>query len=891
MRSAVKYALCLTTCLIACLAPARARAQTPARDGKLALTVTDPLGAVVQGATVTITGIDDTTKASTIAPLKTTDKGVGTIDTLIPGRYDIKAEFPGFELGVLKDVRIRSGENKHAVVLPLKKVEDSVTVTRDKQDAAADRSLSFGSALTREQIDALSDDPDEMRRQLSQMAPDARIIVDSFEGGELPPKSQIKSIRITRDQFAAENHFAGGISIEIITQPGLGALRGGVRMGFLSSALDGNNPLVNARGPAQNRNFGGNVGGTIKKDKASFSLNLNGGNSYETPVLYTYTPSGERVATVLDVRTPRENVGWSGLLDYAVTKDQTMRFSFGTSWNESQNLGIGNTDVIERGYSSKGRGWNFRAQNVGPVGRRMFLNTRFQMFGNNSKTQSVVEKQTFIINNDGVTTGGAQRIGGTGTVNFTIGSDLDYVRGRHSLRTGVQIDGTHYRTDANSNYLGTFTFASYDALSAGTPRSYTRRIGDPNIEYWNVSAGFYIQDDFKIRKNLSITPGVRIEAQTHLNDYNNIGPRIGFTWAPFKSGRTTLRGSWGIFYDWLSTGVYEQTIRFDGERQRELNIINPSFPDPGSQGVIPATNKYLLGSDVDMARTNRVSAGASQTINKVLSVGGTFAYQRGGNVLWGQNLNAPVNGVRPQALFANVVMAESVGSVRSKSFSPYMQFNLAGNTPPGPPGGGPLFSWRRGLYVSANYTLAKSENNTDGAFTIPATTDLAAEWGPSSFDTRQRLSMSVSSTFLKNLNLNIYFYGSTAPPITVRTGLDDNGDTVFNDRPAGFGRNSERTIGQWSSEGYISYSLGFGKRTVPVQPGIMINSTGGGLSVSTMTPQATPRYRINLGANINNLFNRPQYGGFSGIITSPLFLQPTSANGQRRITFNANLSF
>jgi lactam utilization protein B len=83
------------------------------------------------------------------------------------------------------------------IVLPLRRLEDSVTVSRDRQEAAADRSLSFGTALTREQLDALSEDPDEMRRQLMDMAgPDAVIRVDSFEGQQLPPKAQIKSVRI-----------------------------------------------------------------------------------------------------------------------------------------------------------------------------------------------------------------------------------------------------------------------------------------------------------------------------------------------------------------------------------------------------------------------------------------------------------------------------------------------------------------------------------------------------------------------------------------------------------------------------------------------------------------------------------------------------------------------
>jgi len=893
MRSSLARFLALCLCVLTFVLPRPAEAQAQAaRDARLSVTVTDPLGAVVQGATITVTGVEDATKAATIAPAKTSDKGVADIDKLMPGRYDIKAEFPGFDIAMMKDVRLRTGDNRHAIVLPLKKVQDEITVTRDKQDQAADRSLSFGSALTREQIDAMSDDPDELRRQLLQLGgPDAVIKVDSFEGADLPPKAQIKSIRITRDQFAAENHYAGGISIEIVTQPGIGPLRGSARIGFQDSALDGNNPLVQARGPAQNRNFGGSIGGTLKKDKASFSIGFNGSKNFETPGLYTTTPGGGTVGQVLDVRQPYEYTSWSALVDYSVTKDQTMRFGLSRNTNNRENIGVGDTNVIERGYSQESSGWNFRAQNVGPIGRRMFLNTRFMLNWNDNVSKSVVEKQTFTVINDGLTTGGAQRTGGTHTRNFTAQSDLDYVRGRHSVRSGIQLDGSRYRTNANSNYLGSFTFASYDDFLAVTPRSYTRRVGDPVIEYWNITAGLYVQDDFKLRKNLTITPGVRVEAQTHINDYNNIGPRIGVTWAPFKSGRTTLRGSWGIFYDWLSTGVYEQTLRFDGFRQQELNVINPGFPDPGSGGTVPATNRYLLDGNISMARNNRLSVGASQTINKVLSVGGTYYETRGANLLWGNNLNAPLNGVRPNPQFANVVLADSVGSAKQQSFSPYAQFNLSGNAPPGPPGAGPRFSWRRGLSVYASYTLSKSENDTDGAFTIPANGDLAAEWGPSSFDTRQRLSMSLNTSMLKNLNVNIYFYGSSAPPITIRTGLDNNGDTIFNDRPVGVGRNSERTIGQWSSEGYLSYGWGFGRRSVPAQPGIMITSVGGAMNVQTMAAQAQPRYRLNIGCTISNLLNHPQYSGFSGIMTSPLFLQPTSASGVRRITFNLGLGF
>ena len=99
--------------------------------------------------------------------------------------------------------------------------------------------------LTREQIDALSEDPDEARRQLEALAgPGATIRVDSFEGAPLPPKSQIRMIRISRDQFAAENHSAGGLLIEIVSQPGIGPLRGTLNMRLRDGSMSARSPLV-----------------------------------------------------------------------------------------------------------------------------------------------------------------------------------------------------------------------------------------------------------------------------------------------------------------------------------------------------------------------------------------------------------------------------------------------------------------------------------------------------------------------------------------------------------------------------------------------------------------------------------------------------------------------
>ncbi len=145
------------------------------------------------------------------------------------------------------------------------------------------------------------------------------------------------------------------------------------------------------------------------------------------------------------------------------------------------------------------------------------LNTRLSVFGSDSVSRSAVEAPTIVVN-DAFTSGGAQRRGGTHARNYWMNSDLDYVRGIHSMRVGIEIQAGSFNTDSDSNYLGTYVFESLEAFDARTPRSFSRRIGDARIRYDNVQGGVYIQDDIKIRKGLTLTGGVRYEAQTHVPD-------------------------------------------------------------------------------------------------------------------------------------------------------------------------------------------------------------------------------------------------------------------------------------------------------------------------------------------------------------------------------------
>src|SRR5687768_2864824 len=105
MKSCTWLAVVLVSCGLTAL-PASAEGQT----GTLLVTVTDQTGAVIPGATVTATPADSGTAKP--APATTSEKGQATLGTLTPGRYSLRAEFPGFEARVLADTRIRAGENK-----------------------------------------------------------------------------------------------------------------------------------------------------------------------------------------------------------------------------------------------------------------------------------------------------------------------------------------------------------------------------------------------------------------------------------------------------------------------------------------------------------------------------------------------------------------------------------------------------------------------------------------------------------------------------------------------------------------------------------------------------------------------------------------------------------
>jgi hypothetical protein len=224
-----------------------------------------------------------------------------------------------------------------------------------------------------------------------------------------------------------------------------------------------------------------------------------------------------------------------------------------------------------------------------------------------------------------------------------------------------------------------------------------------------------------------------------------------------------------------------------------------------------------------------------------------------------------------------------------------MIMTAGGPPPPPPPGTRPTpanarWNWRR-MNVFMNVSLGRLQNNTDGAFSMPATGRIEDDWGPANGEVRRRFNIAWSSQQLRNLNVNLNVNASSAPPYTIRTGVDTNRDLLFTDRPEGVGRNSARASGQFNMNANFSYGWMFGK---PVERagGVTLRGDAGGISATQGAATTTGRYRLSLNANIQNLTNHHNLIAYGTSLANPRnFGLPTAFSGMRKIDFGFGLSF
>ncbi len=180
----------------------------------------------------------------------------------------------------------------------------------------------------------------------------------------------------------------------------------------------------------------------------------------------------------------------------------------------------------------------------------------------------------------------------------------------------------------------------------GWPSSSAGRVGDPLVSYSQYQAGWYLQDDFRLTKNLQVSLGLRQEMQTHVDDSWNLAPRAAFTWTVAK---TNIRGGWGIFYDWFDSGTYEQTLRSTARSRSTQFILNPTYPlsvdETGDAAAAEPSSRWPTSST--SRSCSRPRSASTRTSPRPSACAPTTCGRAATGILRSMNVNAPIDGVRP----------------------------------------------------------------------------------------------------------------------------------------------------------------------------------------------------------------------------------------------------
>lgn len=854
-----------------------ASAQPAARRGDeraaLRVIVVDQTGAAIVGAAVRVTP-----RSSAPIELATDNRGQALVPELATGSVQLHVEAPGFAPHDA-DVGLRRGNNNRTVTLRIASLQEELVVT--DRDAANRQGNAFSTTLGEEELSQLPDDPDEFEDALRQMAGgDAVFQVNGFRGGRLPPKSQIRQVRFRVNAYAAENHAAGHTIVDVITKPGTTSWSGSANVGLRDDVLNARNAFAPTDTPEQFRRFSGGLFGPLRKERTSLFVNVDGNASYDSQTIVAETPGG-RIAD--QVRRPVDRVEVTVGVEHALTKDQTLRFEYQRRGEERRNLGVGDFSLQDRAFSRETALHQVRGSATSIIGRSALneLRVQFKVEDTAQRSQSA---DPAIVVIDAFTRGGAGVASDRALKSLEVANNTDFTIRKHAFRAGVLLELGAYRHLDARNANGTFTFGSLEAFAAGRPNTYTRRLGDVETSFSQYQVGLYVQDDVRVSRNLSLSGGVRYEAQSHVDDRLNVMPRAGFSWNPF-GWKATVRGGYGIFHDWFGAELYDQSLRVNGTAQRDLLVLNPGYPDPfsGAAATVLPGGRVEIATDLRMPLVHQFSIGAERTFADLLTVQGSYMRHDGRDQLRSINVNAPdAGGLRSQPDIGTVARIESTGRLDVNRLTVNANLRMPGTR----------------TMLGTFYVLSSTRNHADTPLSLPADSrNPEAEWGPAAQDARHRLFTMFNFPLPKGVRGNIMSQAQSGLPYTVITGRDDNGDGVSNDRPAGVGRNTARGSWRWDLNARISRGFGFGGDR-PEGPGggaaiqrrIGGDGDGGG-PMMMMMEQSAQRFRVDFYVQGYNLLNRTNFMNFGGNLQSPFFGRPSSAGPARRVEVGMQFAF
>jgi hypothetical protein len=783
-RKYLYFAILGLLCSI-CLPALWAQTETsqPA-TGSLRGQVADPSGAAIPGASVVLT-------PATGSPVVIQSDAQGGYDFKgVPaGKYTLTVAATGFTLYENDNVVISSQPIRLNVTMAIEVETQKVQVSDTAPTIDVNPNNNAGAiVLSGKELDALPDDPDELESDLEALAgPSAgpnggQMYIDGFTAGQLPPKSSIREIRINQNPFSSEYDKLGYGRIEIFTKPGTDKLHGQVFADGNDSPFNTPNPFAGSEPPYYSTQFNGNIGGPLRKN-ASFFFNLERRDINEVAAVNAVDPAtGGNLAEAVGNPRQRTNVG--PRLDWAPTKNNTVTVRYQYYRDTETNTGVGNFYLPSQGYYSKSIENTLQISDTQVFGSKIVNETRFQYLRDTNIQDPNDLNPTVTVN--GRFTGGGNS---EGTLNdlqngYEGQNYTSVIHGNHILKFGGRVRFTHDSDFSTSFFNGTFTFPTYQAFTSAAPTQFAYTVGSPNAAVDDYDIEPYVQDDWKVRPNITLSYGLRFETQNVIHDKADWAPRVGFAWgvggrnAPPK---VVIRGGSGIFYDRFQIQNLLQAERLDGITQTRYVITNPTcYPGQLDQPITAplsscgtatstASTVYQLSPRLHAPYTLQSAISVERQVTKSATLSLTYLNSRGFDQFLTINADAPY----PGTPCVNCTPTSNLYRYVSEGNFKQNQFIVNTNVRVG-----------SRLQLFGYYTLNYANSDTAGVNYFPSNSwDISQDWGRSSFDVRHRLFLGGTVGLPYLLRFSPFMILSSGTPYNVTSPVDLNGDSQYNDRP------------------------------------------------------------------------------------------------------------
>ena len=757
--------------------------------------VADQTGALISGAQVTIANKDGVP----VKTVKADASGAYEVRGLAPGGYFVQVSSEGFAPFQSQIIQVTAGQVKRVdVAMAIEAAQQNVVVTDDTPTVNVEASGNANSVVIKgKDLDALSDDPDELSNELQALAgPSAgpnggQIYIDGFTGGQLPPKSAIREIRINQNPFSAEFDKLGYGRIEILTKPGTDKLHGQFFAMGNDKSFNTGNPFTPNVPAYDSYQFNGSLSGALSK-WASFFFSAQQRNTSDAYIYTATLPSGTETGGVYSPRV-RTNVAPRIDLQLGQKNTLTLRYQL---WRDSESgvLG-GTTDLPSQATASTSYENTLQVSDAEVINDHIVNETRFQYLRDTGTDTSISSTPQIQVPSYFVSGGSSSQFSEDHQDHYELWNETTMTAGAQALKFGTRLRNNRDSNSTNSNFNGTFSFSSLADYQAQTPNKLTYTTG-PLPAIANVfDAALFLQDDWKVNRFLTVSGGIRWESQNHIADHNDWAPRAAFAYAldGHKKGaqpKTVLRGGYGTFYDRFALSNLLTAVRQSGaaNSQSQITITNPTcFTTTGLSSIDLATcgtpasssnttvqvapsfrSPYTeqLGGSIERQLTKTItltatylrSFGVHQLVTRDSNAYLPGTYQYGSTTLTGVRPNPNlgiVDQFYPQAVFKQNQLILNVNARISPKLSIF------------------------GFY---NWTDANTDGG--GGSTASNSYNLSQDYGRASFASTNMVFMMANYTGPWAIRFNPFLIAQSGKPYNITTANDLTGDNFFNNRPA-----------------------------------------------------------------------------------------------------------